>query len=92
MSTANDKSILVAGQLTDTSAVRFKVEQDIAFLTGRINYMEQHPRPNKIVLETYKGMLNSRMAVLKWLMHGQDEEEVDINLIGQQRSARSATL
>ena len=86
MKTANEKPILVAGQLTDTSAVRTKVEQDIAFLTGRINSMEQHPRPNKIVLETYQGMLKSRIAVLKWLMHGQDEDDAGASFISQ-RSA-----
>lgn len=86
MKTANEQPILVAGQLTDTSAVRTKVEQDIAFLTGRITNMEQHPRPNKIVLETYQGMLKSRIAVLKWLMHGQDEDDAGASLISQ-RSA-----
>lgn len=87
MSTANEKTILVAGQITDTSAVRFKVEQDIAFLTGRINNMEQHPRPNKIVLETYKGMLKSRVAVLKWLIHGQDDDEAGVSFPSEQRRA-----
>lgn len=86
MKTANEQPILVAGQLTDTSAVRTKVEQDIAFLTGRITNLEQHPRPNKIVLETYQGMLKSRIAVLKWLMHGQDEDDAGANFINQ-RSA-----
>ncbi|MGM8228263.1 hypothetical protein ACSV5M_16910 [Cellvibrio sp. ARAG 10.3] len=86
MKTANEQPILVAGQLTDTSAVRAKVEQDIAFLTGRITNMEQHPRPNKIVLETYQGMLKSRIAVLKWLMHGQDEDDAGASFISQ-RSA-----
>ena len=86
MKTANEQPILVAGQLTDTSAVRTKVEQDIAFLTGRITNLEQHPRPNKIVLETYQGMLKSRIAVLKWLMHGQDEDDAGASFIGQ-RSA-----
>lgn len=86
MKTANEQPILVAGQLTDTSAVRTKVEQDIAFLTGRITNMEQHPRPNKIVLETYQGMLKSRIAVLKWLMHGQDEDDTGASFISQ-RSA-----
>lgn len=86
MKTANEQPILVAGQLTDTSAVRTKVEQDIAFLTGRITNMERHPRPNKIVLETYQGMLKSRIAVLKWLMHGQDEDDAGASFISQ-RSA-----
>lgn len=89
MSTATEDSFMAIGQLTDTSAVRIKVEQDIAFLTGRISSMEQHPRPNKIVLETYKGMLKSRVAVLKWLMHGQDDDEVEVSFVNQQRSAQA---
>lgn len=86
MTTANQQPLLVGGQLTDTSAVRTKVEQDIAFLTGRINSMEQHPRPNKIVLDTYRGMLKSRVAVLKWLMHGHDDDDRGVSVINQ-RSA-----
>lgn len=86
MTTTKEQSILIGGQLNDTSAVRTKVEQDIAFLTGRINAMEQHPRPNKIVLDTYKGMLKSRIAVLKWLIHGNHDEETGISFASQ-RSA-----
>jgi hypothetical protein len=86
MKTNNEKVALVSGQLTDTFAVRTKVEQDIAFLTGRINSMEKHPRPNKIVLDTYKGMLRSRVAVLKWLIHGSDDDETGSSIVSQ-RSA-----
>jgi hypothetical protein len=84
MKAPSEHAILVGGQLTDTSAVRAKVEQDIAFLTGRITTMEKHPRPNKIVLDTYKGMLKSRVAVLKWLLHGNEEDEAGITYISQQ--------
>lgn len=54
----------------DTVLVRIKVEEDIAFLQARITLLEKHPRPNRVVLETYQNMLNSRMSVLKWLLHG----------------------
>lgn len=63
------------GRVPDTTAVRTKVEEDIAFLKARIGMMEKHPRPNLIVLETYQGMLNSRIAVLKWLLHGSDDND-----------------
>lgn len=44
-----------------------KVESDIAFLTERIHLLEQQPRPNPAILQTYKDMLESRHAVLHWL-------------------------
>lgn len=78
MKAHTERKILVGGQLTDTSAVRTKVEQDIAFLTDRITSMEKHSHPNKIVLETYRGMLKSRVAVLRWLMHGSDEDDTSL--------------
>ena len=56
--------------LPETTAVRIKVEQDIAFLTSQIIKLEQQARPNTMVLDTYKKMLSSRRAVLKWLLHG----------------------
>lgn len=82
MNLPTEQKILVGGHITDTAAVRAKVEQDIAFLTGQISNMEKHARPNKIVLDTYKGMLKSRVSVLKWLIHGSDEDETSV-----QRSA-----
>lgn len=62
----------------DPLLVRIKVEEDIAFLQGRIASLKNHARPNRIVLETYQDMLNSRFAVLKWLLHGaRDSESAD---------------
>lgn len=72
---ADHQTPLVRTTTTDTSAVRAKVEEDIAFLTSRISIMENHPRPNRIVLDTYQTMLSSRVAVLKWLLHGSLESE-----------------
>ena len=65
--------------LPETTAVRIKVEQDIAFLTSQIARLEQQASSNITVLETYKMVLNSRYAVLKWLLHdnaGQTEQSV----------------
>lgn len=61
--------------MTDTAAVRTKVEQDIAFLSERLNSMQQQLRPNKIILQTYQDMLNSRISVLKWLKDGSLDDE-----------------
>lgn len=66
------------GRMPDTSSVRIKVEEDIAFLRARIGTMENHPRPNRLVLDTYKAMLNSRLSVLKWLQHGSRDEDFSL--------------
>lgn len=60
--------------LPETTAVRIKVEEDIAFLMSQIAKLEQQARPNTIVLDTYQKMLNSRRAVLKWLLHGSTDQ------------------
>lgn len=76
MTAEQTRQTLASNRNTDTMAVRTKVEEDIAFLRARISLMENHPRPNRIVMETYQGMLNSRIAVLKWLLHGSDDSEI----------------
>ncbi len=57
-------------QWVNTEAIRLKVEQDIAFLSDRIADLRNHPRPNRVVIDTYQTMLDSRLSVLKWLQHG----------------------
>lgn len=57
-------------QSIDTEAIRLKVEQDIALLNDRIADLQSHPRPNRVVIDTYQTMLDSRLSVLKWLQHG----------------------
>jgi hypothetical protein len=69
----------------DPFLVRTKVEEDIAFLQARIASLENHPRPNRIVLETYQEMLNSRISVLKWLMHGASDAGHN-GIAGQRRA------
>lgn len=44
-----------------------KVESDIAFLTERLHLLEQQQKPNPVIVQTYKDMLESREAVLHWL-------------------------
>lgn len=66
----SDPKLVVGGQLANASKVRLKVRQDIAFLKDRIASLESHPRPNQPVIDTYRGMLESRQSVLKWLEHG----------------------
>ncbi|RZA02641.1 MAG: hypothetical protein EOO68_09610 [Moraxellaceae bacterium] len=47
--------------------VALKVESDIAFLTERLLLLEQQKKPNTVILQTYRDMLESRYAVLHWL-------------------------
>lgn len=79
MTADQNKKSISAGPSTDTAEVRIKVEEDIAFLKARIALLENHPRPNRIVLGTYQTMLSSRLAVLRWLQHGSPDSE---NIIG----------
>ena len=44
-----------------------KVEGDIAFLSERLIMLEKQNKPNAVILQTYKDMLESRQAVLNWL-------------------------
>jgi hypothetical protein len=64
-------SVTARHPLDDASAMREKVEQDIAFLTDKIDRMMAHARPNQMLVEHYMGMLKSRQAVLSWLMDGE---------------------
>jgi hypothetical protein len=69
-------SNVVKHPLDDAPAMREKVEQDIAFLTDKIDRMMQHSRPNQMLIEHYTGMLKSRQAVLSWLLDGEIQETV----------------
>ncbi|MBK8187091.1 MAG: hypothetical protein IPK77_07515 [Cellvibrio sp.] len=63
-------SIAIKHPLDDTSAMREKVENDIAFLTDKIDRMMHQSRPNQMLIEHYMEMLKSRQAVHNWLMDG----------------------
>jgi hypothetical protein len=67
-------SVVAKHPLDDAPAMREKVEQDIAFLTDKIDRMMTHSRPNQMLIEHYMGMLKSRQAVLNWLMDGEVQE------------------
>ncbi|HWV14322.1 MAG TPA: hypothetical protein VN030_02740 [Cellvibrio sp.] len=50
--------------------VAITVENDIAFLTERLRILEKQKAPNAVMLQTYRDMLDSRLAVLNWLRQG----------------------
>ncbi|MDR7088350.1 MULTISPECIES: hypothetical protein [Cellvibrio] len=79
-----DNRLVIDGALSPHGNARIKVEQDIAFLTDRINAMQAHPRPNTMLIEHYQSMLKSRESVLKWLLDGCDDET---SYLPDQRSA-----
>ena len=52
-----------------------KVESDIAFLSERLGLLEQQNKPNAVILQTYRDMLDSRQAVLGWLRLGEEQAD-----------------
>jgi len=56
-----------------------KVEDDIAFLTERLQLLQQQNKPNTVILQTYKDMLESRHAVLQWLRQNSTPEKLVVN-------------
>lgn len=56
-----------------------KVESDIAFLTERLRLLEQQNKPNSVILQTYKDMLESRYTVLQWLRQNSTQEKLAAN-------------
>ncbi|QEI13711.1 hypothetical protein [Cellvibrio japonicus] len=64
----------IGEQAFDSKDIASKVQSDIRFLISRLQHLEQQPNPNPIVLQTYRDMLESRQAVLDWLV--QDKKAV----------------
>lgn len=57
--------------------VAHKIENDILFLSARINLLSKQPNPNAKVLEIYAQMLESRQAVLGWLNQNTPQKALD---------------
>lgn len=64
----------------NSTEVAAKVQADISFLLSRITLLKEQPNPNPVVLQTYQEMLESRQAVLDWLM--QDPKSPDQKAAG----------
>jgi hypothetical protein len=72
----NHMKKLSIGELEHNSEdVALKVESDIAFLAGRLHLLEQQAKPNDVIIQTYREMLDSRRAVLGWLRLGNTEND-----------------
>lgn len=61
----------IGNEAFNSTEVAEKVQSDIDFLLTRIDHLQQQANPNPVVLQTYKEMLESRQAVLDWLVHDQ---------------------
>lgn len=61
----------IGNEAFNSTEVAEKVQNDINFLLTRIEHLQQQPSPNPIVLQTYREMLESRQAVLDWLIQDQ---------------------
>jgi hypothetical protein len=61
----------IGSEAFNSNEVAEKVQQDIDFLLARIEHLQQQLNPNPIVLQTYHQMLESRQAVLNWLIQDQ---------------------
>lgn len=61
----------IGNEAFNSTEVAEKVQNDISFLLTRIEHLQQQPNPNPVVLQTYREMLESRQAVLDWLVHDQ---------------------
>lgn len=61
----------IGNEAFNSTEVAEKVQNDINFLLARIEHLQRQPNPNAVVLRTYHEMLESRQAVLDWLVHDQ---------------------
>ncbi len=61
----------IGNEAFDSIEIAEKVQNDINFLLARIAHLQQQPNPNPVVLHTYQEMLESRQAVVNWLVHDQ---------------------
>lgn len=69
----------IGNEAVNSEEIAQKVRSDIAFLSDRLMLLQQQNHPNSVVIQTYQGMLESRQAVLAWLLQDnklQDNKKV----------------
>lgn len=64
----------IGDEAINSEEIAIKIQSDITFLGDRLRLLEQQRNPNPVVVQTYKNMLESRQAVLDWLL--QDDKKV----------------
>jgi len=65
----------IGSEAFNSTEVATKVQADIHFLMSRIALLNTQANPNPVVLQTYQEMLESRQAVLEWLMQDVPQSE-----------------
>lgn len=64
----------IGEEAINSEEIALKVQSDISFLADRLKLLELQRNPNPAVVQTYRNMLESRQAVLTWLL--QDNKKV----------------
>lgn len=72
----------IGNEAFNSIEVAAKVQNDVDFLLDRIEHLQQQLNPNPIVLQTYKEMLESRQAVLNWLLQDHTNSSTEAQKAG----------
>jgi len=72
----------IGNEAFNSTEVAEKVQNDINFLLARIEHLQQQLNPNPVVLQTYREMLESRQAVLDWLLQDQTSAQQSVPKAG----------
>ena len=60
-------NIMIGDELVDRTLISKRLNQDIAFLTDRIERLNRQRSPNPKVIKVYQDMLDTRHSVLNWI-------------------------
>ncbi len=66
------QNIMIGNELLDRTVVSEKLNQDIEFLTDRIERLNRQRSPNPKIIKVYQDMLDTRHSVLDWI-NGQSQ-------------------
>ena len=72
----------IGNEAFNSIEVAAKVQNDVDFLLDRIEHLQRQLNPNPIVLQTYKEMLESRQAVLNWLLQDHSNSAIETQKTG----------
>lgn len=61
----------IGQEAVSSQEIATKIAADIQFLQTRLQALNAEENPNPVILDTYQGMLESRQALLDWLLQSQ---------------------
>ncbi|NIB42914.1 hypothetical protein HBA55_25125 [Pseudomaricurvus alkylphenolicus] len=70
-------SLVIDNQSVKFEAITQRLQKDIAFLSERLEMLENQPPGSTLVRKTYADMLENRRSVLKWLSDYNSGEQED---------------